>query len=390
MLKSGVYLQLAPVLFGSGTCKQAGEKAKELGMTKVMLVTDEGIEDVGHADKVANSLKEAGVEVVIWNGSKQDCPEDSIKEAAKVGREHGVDGIIGVGGGSVLDTAKAAAAVIPNGDEVLDDIVLYITGQKDYANPRLKLLLIPTTSGTGSESTFVAVVTSKKHDGKIGLPSPPHYAIVDPELTLGCPASLTASTGLDAFSHANEALTEKNNTAHSDLLSYEVIRLVTKWLPVAVKDINNLEAREHLAFASNLAGIAFNESGVHVGHALAHQLGHKYNLPHGVGCALLTPAVIEFVAETYPEKTKKIGEAMGIQVESDKPEEIGKIVADAVRELSREVKIPTFSELGLTREQVMAVGPLAYHSPDPLCSAFDGTVTLEDVNRILEIAYDNY
>lgn len=390
MLKSGVYLQLAPVLFGSGTHKQAGEKAKELGMTKAMLVTDEGIERLGHAGKIADSLKEAGLEVVIWNGAVQDCPEDSVKEAAKICRDNGVDGIVGVGGGSVLDTAKAIAAVAPNGDDVLDDIALYITGQKDYANPRLKQLLIPTTSGTGSESTFVSVVTSIKHDGKIGLPSPPDYAIVDPELTLGCPASITAFTGLDAFSHANEALTEKNNTPHSDLLSYEVIRLVTKWLPVAVKDINNLEAKEYLAFASNLAGIAFNESGVHVGHALAHQLGHKYNLPHGISCALLTPAVIEFVAKFYPEKTKKIGEAMGINIETDKPEEIGKIVADAVRDLAKEVKIPTFSELGLTREQVLEVGPLAYHSPDPLCSAFDGPVTLEDVNTILEIAYDNY
>lgn len=332
-----------------------------------MLVTDKGVKEVGHADKVANSLKEAGIEVIIWDGALQDCPEDTVREAAKICRENKVDGIVGVGGGSVLDTAKAVAAVVPNGDDVLDDIALYITGQKQYANPRLKQLLIPTTAGTGSESTFVSVVTSVKNDGKIGLPSPADYAIVDPELTLGCPAYITAYTGLDAFAHANEALTEKKNNPHSDMLAYEAIRLISKWLPVAVNDINNLEARENLAFASNIAGIAFNESGVHLGHALAHQLGHIYHLPHGVSCALLTPAVIEFAAKTYPEKIKKIGEAMGIEVKSEDPEEIGKIVADAVRELVREVKIPTFKELGLTREQVLELAPVAFNWPDPLC-----------------------
>jgi len=390
MLKTGEYLQLAPVLFGTGTHGKAGAKAKELGMTKVMLVTDKAVESLGHPGKVAESLKSEGIEVIVWNGALQDCPDYSIIDAAKICRENNIDGIVGIGGGSVLDTAKAIAAVAPNGDDVLDDIALYINGQKDYANPRHKILLMPTTAGTGSEATFVAVVSSTKHNAKIGLPSPPDYAIVDPEFIVGCPPFVTAFTGLDAFSHANEALTEKNNTAHSDLLAYEVMRLVTKWLPIAVNDVYNIEAREYLAFASNLAGIAFNESGVHVGHSLAHELGHRYKLPHGVSCALLTPAVIEFVAKTYPEKTRKIGEVMGVEFESEEPEHIGKAVADAVRKLAKEVKIPTFTELGLTREQVLEVGPYAYNSADPLCSAYDGELTLEDVNRILEIAYDNY
>lgn len=390
MLKTGIYLQLAPVLFGTGTHKQAGEKAKELGMTKVMLVTDKGVENHSHSKKVTESLKSAGIEVTIWDGALQDCPDYTVIEAAKICREKGIDGIVGVGGGSVLDTAKSIAAVVPNGDDVLDDIALYITGQKEYAKPLLKQLLIPTTAGTGSESTFVAVVTSQKHDAKIGLPSPPDYAIVDPELTVTCSPYITAYTGMDAFSHANEALTEKKNNPHSDLLSYEAIRLISRWLPIAVKDPNNMEARENLAFASNIAGIAFNESGVHVGHALAHELGHKYNIPHGICCGLLTPAVIEFVAKNYPNKTRKIGEMMGVTIDSDKPEDIGKTVADAVRKLIEEINIPSFKKLGLSKEQVLEVGPLAYNSPDPLSKAYDGEVTLEDINSILEIAYDKY
>lgn len=390
MLKSGVYLQLAPVLFGSGTSQQAGKKVKELGIKKVMLVTDEGIKRIGHVDNILKVIRDEGIEVEIWTGVEQDCPDYTVLDGASICREKNIDGIVGVGGGSTLDTAKAIAAVAANDDNVLDDIALYITGQKDYAKSPLKMLLMPTTAGTGAEITFVSVVTSSKHDSKIGLPSPPDYAIVDPKLTLGCPALITAFTGLDAFSHANEALTEKQNTPHSDLLSYEVIRLVTKWLPIAVKDINNLEAREHLSFASNLAGIAFNESGVHVGHSLAHELGHKYNIPHGISCALLTPGVIEFAAMIYPEKAKKIGEIMGATFDSEAPKTIGKAVADEFRKLCREVGIPSFKELKLTREQVVEVGPMAYNSPDPLSSAFDGPVTEKDLVRILEVSYDNY
>lgn len=389
-MKTGLYFQLAPVLFGKGTISQAGIKVKELGMNKVMIVTDKNIEQLGYAEKAAESIRKEGIEVMVWNGAEQDCPDHTVIAGASICREKGIDGIVGIGGGSALDTAKAIAAVVPNGDSVLDDIVLYITGQKQYENHPLKLLLIPTTSGTGSESTFVSVVTSSKYDSKIGLPCPPDYAIVDPELTVTCSEFITAYTGMDAFSHANESLTEKKNSPHSDLLAYEAIRLISKWLPVAVKDLNNMEARENLAFASNLAGIAFNESGVHIGHSLAHELGHKYHIPHGVNCALLTPAVIEFAAKTYPEKTKKIGEAMGLAFESEDGEYIGKKVADAVRNLCKEIGIPSYKELGLTREQVLAAGPAVFSGPDPLCIAFDGMVTLEALNEILEIAYDCY
>jgi len=388
MLKSGIYAQLAPVLFGNGTSRQAGKKAKELGMTKVLLVTDKGVAGAGHAEKVAKVIRDEGIEVEIWEQVETDCPDYTVVAGAAKGREKAVDGIIGLGGGSALDTAKAIAAVIPNGDQVLEEIVLYLSGQKKYAEHPITLMLIPTTAGTGSESTFVSVISSEPMHCKIGLPCPPNYAIVDPELTLSCPAFITAFTGMDAFSHANEALTEAKNTPHSDLLAYEVIRLVTKWLPVAVKDANNMEARENLAFASNLAGIAFNESGVHMGHSTAHALGHMYHIPHGVCCALVTPAIIEFAAKTYPEKMKKIGEIMGVTFGSEAPEAIGKQVGDAVRKLCKEIHIPSFKEQGLTKEQILAAKPMIYQ--EPLCMTFGGTITEQDVVTALETSYDCY
>ncbi|OAA88584.1 iron-containing alcohol dehydrogenase [Clostridium ljungdahlii] len=388
MLKSGIYTQLSPVLFGNGTLQQVGKKTKELGMNKILLVTDKKISEIGYAEKVANIIREEDVEVVIWDGVETDCPDYTVAAAAAIGREKAVDGIVGVGGGSTLDSAKAIAAVIPNGDEVLQEIVLYLTGQKNYAVKPLTMLLIPTTSGTGSESTFVSVISSETMQCKIGLPCPPDYAIVDPELTVGCPAFITAFTGMDAFSHANEALTEGKNTSHSDLLAYEAIRLITKWLPIAVKDINNVQARENLALASNFAGIAFNESGVHMGHSTAHALGHMYHISHGICCALVTPAIIEFAAKTYPEKMKKIGEIMGVTFSSEEPEAIGKAVGNAVRKLCKEIQIPSFKEQGFTKEQILAAKPMIYK--EPLCMSFGGTIMEQDVITTLETLYDGY
>jgi len=388
MLKSGIYMQLAPVLFGRGTASQAGKKAKELGMTKVLLVTDKGVADFGYPEKVAKAIREEGIEVTIWDGVETDCPDYTVEKAAAIGREKGVDGIVGVGGGSALDSAKAVAAVIPNGNQVLQEIALYITGQKKFAVKPITLLLLPTTLGTGSESTFVSVISSETYKCKIGLPCPPDYAIVDPEFTISCSPFITAFTGMDAFSHANESLTEAKNTPHSDLLAYEAIRIISKWLPVAVKDTNNMEARENLAFASNIAGISFNESGVHMGHSTAHALGHMYHIPHGVCCALATPAIIEFAAKTYPEKMKKIGEIMGVAFKSEKAEDIGKATADAVRRLCREIGIPSFKEQGFTKEQIMAAKPMIYQ--EALCMSFGGTVTEQDVITVLESIYDNY
>lgn len=388
MLKSGVYSQLAPILFGNGTSQQAGKKAKDLAMTKVLLVTDKGVLDIGHTEKIAKVIETEGIEVVIWDGVETDCPDYTVVAGAAIGRKKAVDGIIGVGGGSALDTAKAIAAVISNGDAVLQEIVLYLTGQKKYAVQPLPLLLIPTTAGTGSESTFVSVVSSETMQCKVGLPCPPNYGIVDPELTLGSPSFITAFTGMDAFSHANEALTEAKNTPHSDLLAYEAIGLISKWLPIAVKDINNIEARENLALASNFAGIAFNESGVHMGHSTAHALGHMYHIPHGICCALVTPAIIEFAAKTYPEKMKKIGEIMGLSFSAEGPEAIGKAVGNAVRALCKEIGIPSLKEQGLTKEQVLAAKPMIYQ--EPLCMTFGGTIAEQDVITVLETLYDDY
>lgn len=388
MLKEGVYCQLAPVLFGSGSSNKTGIKAKELDMHKVLVITDPGIVKIGHEKKIIASLEKEKIEYIFWPNVIGDCPDTAVRAAAKVAVENNVDGIIGLGGGSSLDTAKAAAVVATNGEEILEEIPAYLSGQKKYLHQPLKKLLIPTTFGTGSEVTFVSVINDSKLDCKIGLPSAPDYAIVDPELSLGMPAYITAFTGLDAFSHAHESLTEKKRTAHSDLLAYEAMYLVAKWLPIACEDINNLQAREYLALASNYAGISFSESGTHIAHSIAQAMGHKYHVAHGVACALSLPPAIELIALYYPEKIKKIGDVVGVEVSSDEPEKIGIIIAGWVRDFMKRLGIKSYKEQGLTLEDCLNIEDIVY--ADDLFHCFDGEVSREELHQMLKGMYEDY
>jgi alcohol dehydrogenase len=387
-LKSGVYQQLAPVLFGSGTIKELGKKCKELGFKKIMLITDQNISKLGHADKAVKIIQEAGLEVVTWANALPEVPDSNALEAAAFGRKEKIDALVGIGGGSVLDCCKCAAVIITNGDEVMDDVVLYLSGQKQYAVKAIPQILIPTTAGTGSEGTFVAVITHKKLNTKIGLPSHSSFNIIDPELTLGTPASITAACGMDAFSHAAEALTQFQWTAHSDLLAYEAMRLVAENLKKACQDINNIEPREYLALASNFGGISFSESGVHIGHSIAHALGYHHHISHGLACALVTPPALEFAAIHYPEKIKAVGTAIGIGAPSGTPAQIGKTVADAVRNLMKEIDIPSLEKLKIGRDKVLDLTQYVYG--EPLCTTFAGPITKEDVVNTLASMYDNY
>lgn len=342
----GLYTQACPVLFGSGAVAQVGEKVKELGINKVMVVTDAGIIKVGHDKKVIASLDAAGVPWVLFDRSGPDAPDYIVQEAVSIFEEEGCDGLIGIGGGSSLDTAKGiAVAGANNGMTVKEFLAAKL---KEY--PSLKLIMIPTTSGTGSESTRVAVITNTETHFKGGVRVTATYAIIDPELTLGTPQSITANCGLDAAAHAVEALTSKSYNPHADILALDAIKRIFKWLPVACDEPMNLEAREQLALASNFAGIAFADAHVHLGHVMAHGMGARYHMPHGYACAITTPVVIERSAPVVPEIIESIADAIGLELKEG--EDLGKQVADAFRCLMKRVGIPTLAESGYTIEQI--------------------------------------
>ena len=332
-----------PVLFGPGASLRTGLKVKQLGVQKVLCVYDKGIKDAGIADKVIDNLKAAGLQVVIFDGVHEDPSDTIINEAAELAIAEKIDGIVGVGGGSTMDTAKAVNVLMNNPPP----ISLYYEPGK-AVNPGKVLVLIPTTAGTGSEVTSVSVVSDTATHSKKGVMGPAAnatLAIVDPELLLGLPSKITAATGMDAFSHAVEALTSEGMNPMSDVLAEKAVALIIENLVKSVKDGSDLAARTNMMFAQLIAGIAFNDALPHWGHAIAHTLGSQYHIPHGIGCALALPAAVEYVADAVPEKIRQAGLAMGLSLSEDlSPAEIGSAVGEAIRNLNREVGIPSLKE----------------------------------------------
>ena len=347
------YSQLCPVYCGSGEVNNTGTIAKELGMTNVLVVTEKTIVETGIPQKVIDSLLKSGINVSVYDGVKMDAPDTTVIEGAKLAESTGADGIIGCGGGSSLDTAKGIALYFTNKKTVdIKKMIHFDPANPVTLNPALKTIMVPTTSGTGSESTFVAVITDTDTHQKCGCIVWANAAIVDPDLTVGLGKTITAYTGMDAFSHCNECLCNVMPNPHSDTLALNSMERIYKWLPVAVENPDCKEARYNLAIASNFAGIAFQDSQVNVGHAMAHALGARLHVPHGIGCALVTPSVIELVAGARPEIYRKVAEIFELEISSD--EELPTKLADAVRSFNRRIGIPSMKDLGITREQVLS------------------------------------
>lgn len=346
------FSRTVPVLFGPGALLETGQKVKQSGIQKVLCVFDQGVKNAGIAEKVIGNLEEAGLQVVLFDGVQADPPDTMINEAAKMANAEKVDGIVGVGGGSSMDTAKAINVLLTNPPP----INLYYVGSGKEHKPGKFLVLLPTTAGTGSEATPISVVSdtpTRSKKGVIGPGTTASLAIVDPGLLLGLPPQITASTGMDAFSHAVEALTSGGMNPMSDVLAEKAVSLVTENLNKAVKDGGDLTARTNMSFASLIAGMAFSDALTHWGHAIAHTVGAHYHIPHGVGCAVALPAVVEYVADVVPDKVRRVALAMGLSLpETLTPAELGKAVADAIRNLNREVGVPSLKTFKIKEDSL--------------------------------------
>jgi len=373
----GSYTLFVPSFTGFGAVRNIGTKAKELGMTKVLLVHDPFLKD--GAQLVINALKEVGIETVTFDGVVPDPTDTSVAECSKVMKEAGgVDGIIGMGGGSAMDTAKATNVLVNNPPPLSQYSAIF--GNKP-TKAGLPLILIPSTSGTGAECTYSALITFTEKGMKGSIRSAncnlAKCAIVDPEITMGMPPALTVATGVDALAYACEAMTVKGNlNPVSDALAKESIRLIMKYLPVATKDGKNIEAREQMGVAAMLAGMSFSNTLCQLGHAFGHSFGAKLHKPHGTMVGMALPYVLEYDADVYPERIRAIGECMGLTFKDDaKPAEVGKAVSDRILAFYKEINFPTFPSLGVSREQVMTALPLVQKdscypfSPKPMDEA---------------------
>ena len=339
------------LIFGVGVVAQVGEKTKELGKQKALIITDKGIVKAGLLERVLTPLEQAGVKAHIFDQIEPNPRDHTVVKAFEFGKKKECEMIIGLGGGSSIDAAKAVGVLMTNPGPLQD----YLRGTA-VKNPLPPFIAIPTTSGTGSEATRFSVVTDTERSFKAGIASPlllPRIAIVDPSLMESMPAFLAAATGMDALTHAIEAFVSVDSQPFSDALALHAIRLIGTYLRPSVANGSNREARSQMAIASTLAGVAFSNAGVGLVHAMAHPLGGRFDVPHGVANAILLPLVIRFNLIACLEKFGQVAQALGEKVEELSAVDAGKKTVEALMQLSADIGIPDhLSNVGVKAEGI--------------------------------------
>lgn len=334
--------------FGPGAREVLPKEVKRLGLHKAFVATDKDLIKFGVADKVLSVLKEAGIPYEIFSDIKPNPTVANVKAGVKAFAESGADFILAIGGGSSIDTSKAIG-IITNNPEFSD--VVSLEGVADTKKKSVPIIALPTTAGTAAEVTINYVITDEKNEKKMVCVDPndiPAIAIIDAELMYTLPKSLTAATGLDALTHAIEGLITKGAWEMSDMFEIKAIEMINRYLETAVNEPQNPEARNGMAVAQYIAGMAFSNVGLGVVHGMAHPLGAIFDIPHGVANALLLPTIMEFNAPAALDKYVTIAKAMKVYKDGMSKEEAAQAAVDAVKSLAVRVGIPQhLSELGI-------------------------------------------
>ena len=326
-------------LMGVGCSKEAGEQAKALGATNLLIVTDVGLTKLGVADIIKGYIEAAGLKAVIFDGSEPNPTDTNVHDGVKVYQDNKCDGIVSLGGGSSHDCGKGIGMVIGNGGHIRD-----FEGVNKSGKPMPPFLAINTTAGTASEMTRFCIITNTDTHVKMAIVDwrcTPNIAINDPLLMVGMPPALTAATGMDALTHAVEAYVSTIATPITDACAIKAIELVARYLSPAVANGDDLEARDKMAYAEYLAGMAFNNASLGYVHSMAHQLGGFYNLPHGVCNAILLPAVSQYNLIACPQRFADIAVALGENISGLSVTEAAEKAISAIRKLSASIGIPT-------------------------------------------------
>ncbi len=300
-------------VMGAGALTEAANDIAGYGYKKALIVTDKVLNSIGVVAKVAGLLQEKGIESVVFDGTQPNPTVTNVEDGLALLKQNQCDLVISLGGGSPHDCAKGIALVATNGGSIKD-----YEGVDQSAKPQLPLIAINTTAGTASEMTRFCIITDEARHIKMAIVDKhvtPLMSVNDPELMLAKPASLTAATGMDALTHAIEAYVSTIATPVTDSAAEKAITLIAQNLRQAVKHGDDLHAREQMAYAQFLAGMAFNNASLGYVHAMAHQLGGFYDLPHGVCNAVLLPHVQQFNAKASAERLMKVAELMGVDVE---------------------------------------------------------------------------
>ncbi|HAT4209904.1 TPA: L-threonine dehydrogenase [Clostridium perfringens] len=325
-------------LMGADCLKDAGDQVGELGFKKALIVTDKVLGQIGIVKKVTDVLDNKNIEYAIYDETKPNPTVKNVNDGLALLKEKECDFVISLGGGSAHDCAKGIALLATNGGEIKD-----YEGVDKSKKPQLPMVGINTTAGTGSEMTLFAIITDEERHIKMALVDKhltPIIAVNDPMLMLAMPKSLTAATGMDALTHAIEAYVSTAATPITDACAEKAIELISNYLVNAVENGQDVEARDMMAYAEYLAGMAFNNASLGYVHAMAHQLGGFYNLPHGVCNAILLPHVQEYNKATSASRLAKIAKIMGGNIEGLTDEQGADLCIDMIKSLSQTIGIP--------------------------------------------------
>jgi lactaldehyde reductase len=346
--------------FGPGARKELPGVVARLGYKKALVVTDKGLMKFGVAKMVLDVLDEAAIPYEIYDEVKPNPTVTNVKMGVEACKKAEADFIIAIGGGSSMDTAKGIG-IICNNPEFSD--VISLEGVADTKKKTVPIIALPTTAGTAAETTINYVIIDEEKQKKMVCVDPndiPAVAIIDAELMYSLPKSLTASTGMDAMTHAIEGLITKGAWELSDMFEIKAIEMIHKYLPIAVNEPTNPVGRDGMAVAQYVAGMAFSNVGLGVDHGMAHPLSALHDIPHGVACAMLLPTVMKFNAPAALPKYVDIAKALGVYKDGMTQQEAADAACAEIDNLSRLVGIPThLSELGITEKDIDALADQA-------------------------------
>ena len=353
---SFIYFNPPKIVYGENTVNDMGIEVGELGCSKAFVITDPGVVAAGLTVRVVKAL--GGKHVGTYDEVLQDSGHHIINQAAEAVKKSGADCIVSIGGGSVIDTAKAVCILLKSGGQIED-----YTGFQMLSEPQAPHIAIPTTAGTGSEVTNCAVVKDWDRNQKQLLGSDyiiPNTAVLDPTLTTGLPPMLTATTGMDAMSHAVEAIHTMNREPIMDALGLHAVGLIMENLPKCVEDGSDLVARGQQLVASTIAGMAFGGSKVGMAHAIAHSLGGLFKVPHGLANSIILPHVIMFNLDECADIYAMIAQAMGTDTKGLSDMEAGEAAGNALWDLTKKLGIPQkLSEAGVPEDGLEAVADMS-------------------------------
>ncbi|CDH07804.1 putative alcohol dehydrogenase with dehydroquinate synthase-like domain [Xenorhabdus bovienii str. oregonense] len=336
---------------GMGCMTEAVELMKNYGYRQALIVTDRVLNEIGVVGEVQSLLAEAGINSAIYDGTNPNPTTINVEEGLTILRQHDCDCVISLGGGSPHDCAKGIALVAANGGDIRD-----YEGVDRSAKPQLPLIAINTTAGTASEMTRFCIITDVDRHIKMAIVDKnvtPILSVNDSALMAGMPEGLTAATGMDALTHAIEAYVSTAANPITDACALKAVTMISDYLRRAVANGNDMEARENMAYAQFLAGMAFNNASLGYVHAMAHQLGGFYDLPHGVCNAVLLPHVQKFNAKVSASRLKEIAAAMGADIANLNDRQGAEVCIQEIGKLAKDVNIPAgLSELSVKVEDL--------------------------------------